>query len=90
MKMNKIDSSDIDTLYPYIVQEVMKHIEEVKKTDNEISLFDIILDFCFKRDLQVELVGDAIQSDIYFKSFIEKDCAVNGMMRVHQQEMEEW
>lgn len=87
---NLIDIKDVEAAYPIIVKEVMKHIEQVKKTDSESTLFDIVLDFCFKRELQIELVGDAIASDEYFKSFIEKDCAMNGMMKIHQQEMEEW
>lgn len=88
--IDTIDVDDVETAYPIIVQEVMKHIEEVKKTDSESSLFDIVLDFCFKRELQIELVGDAIASDTYFKSFIEKDCASNGMLKIREQEMEEW
>lgn len=88
---NNIDNIiDIESSYPIIVKEVMKHIEEVKKTDSETSLFDIILDFCFKKDMQVELVGDAIQSDTYFRSFIEKECSSNGMLMKRENEMENW
>jgi len=88
--LSLININDVETAYPIIVQEVMKYIEEVKKTDSETSLFDIILDFCFKKELEIELVGDAIQSDVYFKTFIEKDCQMNGMMKIKEREMEEW
>lgn len=89
--LNNIDNiSDIEKAYPLIVKEVMKHIEEVKKTDTESSLFDIILDFCFKNEMQVELVGDAIASDVYFKSFIEKECSTQGLLKKRETEMEKW
>lgn len=88
--LTKLQEDDIETSYSMIVKEVMKYIEEIKKTDNESSLFDIILDFCFKKELQVELVGDAIQSDVYFKSFIEKDCSTRGMLKVNEREIEQW
>jgi len=82
--------NDIESSYPIILREVMLHIEKIKKTDSESSLFDIIIDFCFKNELQVELVGDAIQSDSYFKAFIEKECAVNGLLKLKEREMEKW
>lgn len=63
--------------YPFLVNEVMQHINEVKKTDPKAALLDIIYDFCFKEGIDVELVGDAISSDVYFKSFIEKDCQLH-------------
>lgn len=89
--LNNIDNiSDIEKAYPLIVKEVMKHIEEVKKTDTESSLFNIILDFCFKNEMQVELVGDAIASDVYFKSFIEKECSTQGLLKKRETEMEKW
>jgi len=88
--MNTINDICTETAYPIIVKEVMKYIEEIKKTDKTSSLIDIVMDFCIKSELQVELVGDAIANDEYFKSFIEKDCSTNGMLKIHQQEMEEW
>jgi hypothetical protein len=60
--------------YPFLVNEVMMYISEIKEEDPSLSLIDIIFNYCFKFNLDVELVGDAISSDVYFKSFIEADC----------------
>lgn len=84
----------LETNYPFIVQEVMKHIETIKKKPEgkDIPLIDIIYDYCFKYRIDVEIVGDAISSDVYFKSFIEKDCQVHRIFRTNtdQVQLEEW
>jgi hypothetical protein len=83
----------LDQQYPFIVQNVMKHIEQIKKTDagKSMALVDIIYDYCFRSGLDVELVGDAIASDVYFKSFIKKDCEVHRIFKSDiQKELEEW
>jgi hypothetical protein len=67
--------------YPFLVNEVMKYISEMKVEDPSLSLIDIIFNYCFKFNLDVELVGDAINSDVYFKSFIEKDCQHHNVIR---------
>lgn len=76
--------------YPFLVNSVMQHISEVKKDDPGTPLIDIIYDYCFKNDLEVELVGDAISSDVYFKSFIEKDCQHHNIMPSDGETMDEW
>ena len=78
--------------YPFIVQAVMKYIDEVKSQGSDAALIDIITDFCFKNNLEVELVGDAISSDVYFKSFIEKDCQLHRYFRVDgdAEQLDEW
>jgi hypothetical protein len=86
-------STNIDQTYPFIVQNVMKHIEMVKKTPEgkDTALIDIIYDYCFKAGLDVELVGDAISSDVYFKSFIKKDCEVHRIFKSDiAAELEDW
>lgn len=86
--------NNLEENYPFIVQEVMKHIEAVKKTPDgkDVPLIDIIYDYCFRKRIDVELVGDAISSDVYFKSFIEKDCQVHRIFRPinDQVQLEEW
>jgi len=78
--------------YPFLVNEVMQHITTIKKSQPELSLIDIIYDFCFKYDMDVELVGDAISCDVYFKSFIEKDCQLHKIMKSDKQgeDLGEW
>jgi len=79
-----------DRDYPYLIKQVMEHIEKVKETEKDTPLLDIIYDFCFKNDIEVEKVGDAIASDVYFKSFIEKDCELHRMISTENNKLEEW
>jgi len=63
----------IEDVYPMIVKMVMEHILKEKQQCQSSGLIELVSDFCFKTQLPVELVGDAIASDVYFKSFLEKD-----------------
>jgi hypothetical protein len=89
-----MSTPNIDQNYPFIVQEVMKHIEAIKKIPEgrDTPLIDIIFDYCFKNSIDVEIVGDAIASDVYFKSFIEKDCELHRIFRpdADQVQLEDW
>ena len=60
--------------YPVLLSELMIFIEKIKKEDTELALVDIIVEFAFQNGIEVELIGDAISEDNYFKSFIKKDC----------------
>ncbi len=78
--------------YPFLVKEVMIYIDKLKKqknTSEEVSLVDIIMEFSFQNNLDVELVGDAIASDVYFKSFIEKDCELHRIFLTDQSQLNE-
>lgn len=77
--------TNIEDIYPSIITEVMKYIEDNKRGSTavgaeRIAIIDLIMDFCHKYDYEVEMVGDAIRSDTYFKSFIEKDCEINNFL----------
>lgn len=63
--------------YPMMVNSLMKYIELVKTKHKDVSLLDIILDFSTKKGIPIEQMGDAISTDVYFKSFIEKDCELH-------------
>ena len=79
------NTENLEEKYPFIINELMEFIIEVKKRDNEqSSLIDIIMEYCLKKDLDIEMFGDAIRDDIYFMSFIEKDIE----SRIKQ--VEEW
>ena len=67
-------TDNISDCYPFVVNEVINYIVNRKQTEKNLSLVDIISDFCQKKSMNIELVGDAIASDVYLKSFIEKDC----------------
>ena len=77
--------------YPFLVNDIIKYIQKIKETEKATTLVDIIMDYCFKFNVEIELVGDAISSDLYFKSFIEKDCEINKMFKTKNNiKTEEW
>ncbi|UOK16791.1 hypothetical protein [Vibrio phage phiKT1024] len=86
MDLSKYDN--IEDIYPFLVNDIMKYIEVTKSNDRYISLMDIMLDYSMKKDISVEVIGDAIASDEYFKSFIEKDCEMHRIILSEKQE--EW
>ena len=70
----------VEEEYPFLMNEIMEYINEIKSEDSSVALIDIIFDFCLKRGMDVELVGDAISNDVYFKSFLEKDCQLHRVL----------
>ena len=62
-----------DTVYAKIANEVLKFVLKEKERNNTLSIVDLITSFCFKKNLEVEMVGDAISQDFYFKKLIETD-----------------
>lgn len=80
--------------YPFLIANLMEYIDTIKKKEcvRECSLIDIIMDYSFRNSIDVELVGDAIRSDVYFKSFVEKDCEIHGIIKTQKpiQVLEEW
>lgn len=80
----------LDDAYPFLINDVMKYIEYVKKSGSKVALLDIIMDYSLKHDISVEMIGDAISSDEYFKSFIEKDCELHKMILTKNDTMDEW
>lgn len=88
--MNIEGSIDItEDRYPFMVNDILNYICEIKSNGEEIALIDIIMEYAFKNDINVEAVGDAISSDEYLKSFIEKDCELYRIIRTENQN-EDW
>jgi len=71
----------IEEQYSILISKIMKHIEMVKKAGSKEALIEIVMDYTAKNNIEIELVGDAINSDVYFKSFIEKDCEFHKILR---------
>jgi len=75
--------------YPFLVNDIIKYIEKIKRNNKDISMIEIIMDYCFKYNVEVEVAGDAISSDNYFKSYIEKDCELHRFFK-SKINFEEW
>ena len=84
------ETMTLEERYPFIINDLMKHIEMIKSKDKHCSLIEIIMDFSMKNGLEPELVGDAIHSDVYLKSFIHKDCQLHGMFKTENEALDVW
>jgi hypothetical protein len=87
----KIKKDYSENEYPILIKQIMIFIDDIKKQKltSDLSLIDIIMEFAFRNDINVQLIGDAISSDIYFKSFIEKDCEIHNFFSNKNHQMDE-
>ena len=67
--------------YPYLVNDLIQYIIKIKEIEKDISMVDIILDYSQRFDIEIDYIGDAISSDVYLKSFIEKDCEIKKIFK---------
>lgn len=70
-----------DENYPIIIKNLLKYIDKVKNLDkSDSSLIEIIIDYSFKYNIDLRVIGDAIQDDEYLKSFIKRDSEFRGII----------
>ena len=62
-----------DTVYAKIFNDVLKFVLKEKTKDKTLPIVDLIASYCFKKNLEIEMVGDAISQDFYFKQLIDRD-----------------
>lgn len=62
-----------DNVYARITNDVLKFVMREKSKNSSLSIVELITSFCFVKNLEIELVGDAISQDFYFKQLIETD-----------------
>ena len=65
-------------VYPILLNKLLKYIIKVKEVDKEISIMDSLLEYSMRNSLELELIGDAISTDEYFKNIVQKDMEVNN------------
>lgn len=76
--------------FPFLINDLMQYIQQIKTVERNLSLIDILVDFSLKKDIPVEVIGEAISTDIYFKSFIQKDCELHGFFKTNIKELDKW
>jgi len=64
--------------YPILVNSLLKYIIDKKEKDRETSIMDLILEYSMRNSMDIELIGDAISTDEYFKGIIEKDLEIHN------------
>lgn len=78
-KKNIEDNADLESkAYPVLLNTLLKYIISIKEKDKETSIMDLILEFSMRNSLDIELIGDAISTDEYFKNILTKDLEMNN------------
>lgn len=83
---------NIEESYPKILSDLLKFIDYLKSKDKDkiLSIVDIIIEFSDKYDLDVDLVGEAIGTDEFFKAYVKKDCELRNIIPTDKKQMQEW
>lgn len=68
--------------YPVLLNTILKYIICKKEADKETSIMDLILEYGMRNSLDIELIGDAISTDEYFKNILTKDLELNNYSSV--------
>lgn len=71
--------------YPVLINTLLKYIISIKEKDKETSIMDLILEFSMRNSLDIELIGDAISTDEYFKNILTKDLEMTNYNSVKSQ-----
>ena len=63
-------------------------LPEKKEQDKDISLLDLIMEYSMRKSLDLDLIGDAISTDIYLKNLIEKDLEYHNFITNKNKDLE--
>lgn len=89
--MNKENKDNKEQLfYPMLLNELLKYLTEKKEQDKDISLLDLIMEYSMRKSLDLDLIGDAISTDIYLKNLIEKDLEYHNFITNKNKDLEWW
>lgn len=75
--------------YPVLLNTLLKYIISIKESDKETSIMDLILEYSSRNSLDIELIGDAISTDEYFKGILTRDLEMNNYNTV-KKENHDW
>ena len=84
--MNKGNKEQL--FYPMLLNELLKYLTEKKEKDKDISLLDLIMEYSMRKSLDLDLIGDAISTDIYLKNLIEKDLEYHNFITNKNKDLE--
>ncbi len=80
------DNAEIESkTYPVLLNTLLKYIIDKKEKDRETSIMDLILEYSMRESLDIELIGDAISTDEYFKNILTKDLEIHNYNSVKVQ-----
>lgn len=74
--------------YPMLINELLKYLTEKKEQDKDISLLDLIMEYSMRNSVDLDLIGDAISTDVYLKNLIEKDLEYHNFITNKNKDLE--
>lgn len=74
--------------YPMLLNELLKYLTEKKEQDKDISLLDLIMEYSMRNSVDLDLIGDAISTDVYLKNLIEKDLEYHNFITNKNKDLE--
>ena len=88
----KTNIQNIEDQYPILLSELISFIDKLKNNDKEkvLSVVDMIIEFAHKYDFEIDLIGEAISSDEFFKEYIKKDCEARNIIPTNITKMNNW
>ena len=63
--------------YAMLLQDLLAFIAKTKEADPSAEIVEIITDFAFRRNIDVDIVGDAVSTDPRFVRLIREDIDMN-------------
>ena len=84
--MNKDNKEQL--FYPMLLNELLKYLTKKKEQDKDISLLDLIMEYSMRNSVDLDLIGDAISTDVYLKNLIEKDLEYHNFITNKNKDLE--
>lgn len=84
-----MESEEMDIRYAYLCKRCLDFILNVRKQNISEPILSIIETFCFKNNILLEEMGDAISQDAEFKELILLDTKVKPQENVDL-DLEDW
>ena len=80
---------DIDIKYAYLCKKCLDFILKIRKENISEPLTSIIETICFRNNILIEEMGDAISQDIEFKNLILLDTKAKSAENIDL-DLEDW
>lgn len=81
---------DVEIEYANLRKKCFDYIVKIKQTNINESIISIVETFCYKNGIEVELMGDAIADDVYFKELILMDQTGEQKTESTNLELSDW
>lgn len=73
-----------------IMSQLLEYIELAKSGDSDLSFAEIIIDFSITKDIDLQLISETINDDIYFKKMLMNDCIARNIIKSDSEKLNDW